>query len=304
MTRDLHAWEFRTWLVQNDWLALTVVDGVAARTARFVEVEQAVERLVARTGADLQGRVLRFPPVFPRAAYERTDYLASFPQLTGSVNSFNGNERAAHALVEMSLAGEPWGVELEPTDLMLVSAACHPAYELYAGMRLDEPVILDVDGWCFRREPSEDPSRMQAFRQQEFVYVGSGDGAQAHRDEWVRRGQAVLDSLQLPAEQEIANDPFFGRAGRMLASNQRDESLKIELTVPLYGGSASATALVSCNCHRDHFGINFRITGPDGAPAHSACVGFGRERIVVALARHHGADVGSWPPAVRKALWP
>lgn len=295
---------FRAWLVENDWLALTVADGIAARTARFVEVERAVEQLVARTGSDLHARMLRFPPVFPRSAYERTDYLASFTQLTGSVHSFDGTELEAVKLVELAAAGEPWGDGLNQTDLMLVSAACHPAYELYSGMTLDTPIVLDVDGWCFRREPSVDPARMQAFRQQEFVYVGSAEGAQAHRDEWVRRGLAVLDSLQLPAQDEIANDPFFGRAGRMLANNQRDEALKIELTVPLYGDSASRTAVVSCNCHRDHFGVNFAITGPDGGPAHTACVGFGRERIVVALARHHGADIDAWPAGVRAALWP
>jgi seryl-tRNA synthetase len=294
----------REWLTANDWIVPTSAEGVVARTARFVAVEQAVESLVGRTGADLQARTLRFPPVFPRAAYERTDYLASFPQLTGSVHSFDGDERAAAQLVEQALDGEPWGDGLHQTDLMLVSAACHPAYELFAGRTLDETVLLDVEGWCFRREPSPDPMRVQAFRQAEFVALGSADRAQQHRDDWAERGLALLTSLGLPASVEVANDPFFGRAGRMLVANQRAEVLKLEIVVPIYGDSSSATALMSANCHRDHFGVNFAIATSDGSPAHSACVGFGIDRIVVALARHLGADPDSWPAAVTEVLWP
>jgi seryl-tRNA synthetase len=294
----------REWLVVNDWIVLTGADGVVARTTRFVAVERAVEGLVGRTGADLEARLLRFPPVFPRAAYERTDYLASFPNLTGSVHSFDGDEKAAARIVEQALADEPWGEGLHQTDLMLVSAACHPAYELFAGGTLDSTVLLDVEGWCFRREPSVDPLRVQAFRQSEFVVLGSPERAQQHRDDWAERGLAVLASLGLPAEVEVANDPFFGRSGRMLAANQRAEVLKLEVVVPIYGDERPGTALVSANCHRDHFGVNFDIELPDGSPAHTACVGFGVDRIVVALARHHGPDPDSWQSSVRDLLWP
>jgi seryl-tRNA synthetase len=296
--------ELRAWLVDHDWMVLTAADGVVARTGRFVAVEQAVEALVARTGADLSARVLRFPPLFPRASYERTDYLASFPDLTGSVHSFDGDERAAARLVEQALAGDPWGDGLHQTDLMLVSAACHPAYELFAGRTLEGPVLLDVEGWCFRREPSVDPMRVQSFRQAEFVALGSPERAQQHRDDWAERGLALLASLGLPAEVEVANDPFFGRAGRMLAANQRAEVLKLEIVVPMYGPARPGTAVTSANCHRDHFGLNFDIRLVDGSPAHTACVGFGVDRIVVALARHLGPDPDSWPTSARALLWP
>ena len=33
--------------------------------------------------------------------------------------------------------------------------------------------------------------------------------------------------------------------------------------------------------------------------AHTACVGFGLERITLALLRHHGLDLAAWPEAVR-----
>jgi seryl-tRNA synthetase len=304
MTTTAEREALRAWLVDHGWLRLTSVDGVVARTGPFVEVERALGALTARLGADQGATVLRFPPLFPRASYELTDYLASFPQLTGSVSSFDGDERAAAHLVELQLAGEPWAEELVPTDLMLVSAACHPAYQLYAGTTLDAPLRLDVEGWCFRREPSPDPARMQCFRMHEYVFIGDAEGALAHRDRWLDTAEETLVRLGLPAAREVANDPFFGRAGRMLAANQRTEELKFEVVVPLYGADAPGTAVASSNFHRDHFGHNFAIAQSDGSPAQSACVGFGTERIVVALASHLGPDPDAWPAEVRELLWP
>jgi hypothetical protein len=41
----------------------------------------------------------------------------------------------------------------------------------------------------------------------------------------------------------------------------------------------------------------------DGGVAHTACVGFGLERITLALLRHHGLDLAAWPDSVRTTLW-
>ena len=138
----------------------------------------------------------------------------------------------------------------------------------------------------------------------EFVRLGTADDAAQHRDTWIGRGLEVLDSLGLDATAVPANDPFFGRAGRMLAANQRHENLKTELTVRLYGDLDDGTAVVSCNCHRDHFGDTFGIVTPDGEVAHSACVGFGMERIALAMLRTHGLAVGNWPDSVRNRMFP
>jgi len=41
----------------------------------------------------------------------------------------------------------------------------------------------------------------------------------------------------------------------------------------------------------------------DGATAHTACLGFGHERIVLALLQRHGLDPDGWPASVRAQLW-
>ena len=41
---------------------------------------------------------------------------------------------------------------------------------------------------------------------------------------------------------------------------------------------------------------------PDGGPAHTACAGFGIERVAIALLATHGMAVADWPGPVRRAL--
>ena len=120
---------------------------------------------------------------------------------------------------------------------------------------------------------------------------------------WLERSADLLSSLGLPVETVVANDPFFGRAGRMLASNQRSEALKFEVVCPIQAGEPP-TAVASSNYHVDHFGAAFAIESADGEVAHSACVGFGSERVTLALLATHGLEPARWSARVRDLLWP
>ncbi|WP_328859041.1 amino acid--[acyl-carrier-protein] ligase [Williamsia herbipolensis] len=294
--------QFRDDLIDAGLLVPSGIDGLYGRGAMFEDVIDAIDEVVVAAGraahADAPRR-LRFPPVFPRESFEKTDYIASFPNLTGAISTFTGDNRAHRALLADRESGVDWDHHLASAGTMLVSAACHPSYSTLTGTLPDGGVLMDVYGYCFRHEPAVDPARMQAFRMHEFVIVGSPQQAENHRDSWVPRGLAVLDQLGLAARDVPANDPFFGRAGKMLAANQLDENLKTELVVSLYGDLDDGTAVVSCNCHRDHFGETFTIATADGGVAHSACVGFGMERIALAMFATHGLDVSAWPAQQR-----
>lgn len=294
---------FRDGLLAAELLVETGIPGLYGRSGTFEDIVDGIDRVVVAAGPGKAATRLRFPPVFPRTSFERTDYIASFPHLTGAINTFAGSNAEHAALLAARSRGEAWDGWLEPADTVLVSAACHPAYSRYSGTLPDGGVLLDVYGYCFRHEPAVDPARMQAFRMHEFVRIGTADDTARHRDNWVERGLEVLDSLGLEAEAVPANDPFFGRAGRMLAANQRHENLKTELTVRLYGDLDDGTAVVSCNWHRNHFGETFEISTADGDVAHSACVGFGMERIALAMLRTHGFDVERWPAGVRERMF-
>lgn len=304
-TSELRADELTAALEAGGHLIPTGVRGVHGFGATFDRVLWALDHAIVRLGgaaAFMQSpELLRFPPLLHVDSFLKTDYLTSFPDLIGAVRCFHGNDADHRHLLDTRAEGGDWGALLEPSDLTLVPAACYPVYGMLSGTTLGAPRTFDVFGQCFRHEPSDDPARMQAFRMHEYVHVGSVDSALAHRDHWIEHALAFLHRLQLPAEVVMANDPFFGRAGRMLAANQRGDELKFELVVPV-SSDEKPTAVVSCNRHLDHLTASFEIALDGAEIAHSSCVGFGMERCTLALFRWHGLDPDTWPSAVRAEL--
>lgn len=291
---------FRLELLDAGVLIATSSPGIYGRSAGFERILTGLDAVLTEMAAPLQATALRFPPVYPRADFERTDYIASFPDLSGIVSSFEAGDREHRELLGARERGERWDGWLTPSGVVLTNAICHPLYATLEGVT--EPGVYDILGYGFRHEPSADPMRMQSFRMHEFVYVGTPDGAQEYRDRWVDTATETLASLGLPVTQVAANDPFFGRAGRMLVSAQLRENLKIELTVPIYGDLHQGTAIASANCQRDHLTAAFGIRTPDGEVAHASCLAFGMERTVLALLRTHGVDVPAWPAGIRERL--
>jgi seryl-tRNA synthetase len=62
--------------------------------------------------------------------------------------------------------------------------------------------------------------------------------------------------------------------------------------------------VASFNYHHDHFAATYGLELDAGGVAHTACVGFGHERIVLALLARHGLEPAQWPASVRAELWP
>jgi seryl-tRNA synthetase len=135
----------------------------------------------------------------------------------------------------------------------------------------------------------------------EFVRIGPAEEILAFRERWLSRAPDLANALGLRYDIDVANDPFFGRVGQMMAVSQRQQALKFELLIPFYAG-AKPTACMSFNYHREHFGHTWGIYTDAGAEAHTACVAFGIDRLGVALFATHGLEPRSWPAAVRQAL--
>jgi seryl-tRNA synthetase len=142
---------------------------------------------------------------------------------------------------------------------------------------------------------------MQMFRMHEHVRLADPETVMAWREMWLGRVESLTDALGLDAHRQVAADPFFGRGGKLLAVSQRDQRLKLEIVTPI-ASDESPTAIISLNYHQDHFGQLFGITTADGAVAHTSCVGFGLERIALALYRRHGFERGRWASRAREAL--
>jgi seryl-tRNA synthetase len=288
-------------LVAEGLLIPSGVRGVYGRSGTFEHVIDQFENYVTREGAFQNAEVMRFPPIFNRAHYQRIDHINNFPDLMGSVHSFLGGEREHMAMLSKFEAKEDWSHDLSASEVMMVPAACYPLYPTATGTLSEAGRIVDLKTFVFRHEPSDDPARMQIFRQREFVRLGTPDQALNHRNDWLKRGEEILQSVGLPVKKVVADDPFFGRGGRMMKATQREQDLKYELVVPICK-EEKPTAITSCNYHLDHFGVSFDILTPDGKPAHTACIGFGLERIALALFKTHGFALKAWPQEVRGIL--
>jgi seryl-tRNA synthetase len=292
--------DLRAALLGAGLLVATRTDGVYHRSGDFERALQGVERYAAEQRTDDTAPRRWFPPVMSRADFLLTDYVRSFPDLVGSIDVFTGGDKEHKELLAELEAGHDWTLALDPAEVVLSSSICHSLYgtlpqEIPAGGLLHE-----CCGFAFRHEPSIDPARMQSFRMYEFVLVGTPAEAVEHRDLWLQRGLDSLTALGLPVRTDVANDPFFGRAGRMLAANQLTAELKYEVVIDLT--DAKPTAISSANYHEDHFGLPFGLRTPDGEVAHSSCFGYGLERITLALFATHGLSLADWPDEVRSAL--
>lgn len=303
MSVDYDAGKFYEGLVKHGLIIPVGVQGAFGRGAVFEDVLERFNALVTQLSRDDRAEVYTFPPIINRQVLEKVHYLDSFPHLCGAVYSFFGKELQAKALAEKVNSGQPWGDMMGITDVVLNPAACYPVYPSFTGVVPKGGRLVTMLNWVFRHEPSAEPTRMQSFRVREFVKVGTPDEVVEWRDMWLQRGLTLLQGLGLPAKSDVASDPFFGRGGKMLAVSQKEQKLKFEVLVPVISAE-DPTAVCSFNFHQEHFGSTFAIRTQDGAVANTACLGFGLERIVMALFKTHGFEPAHWPKQVRDRFWP
>lgn len=281
----------------------TGIEGLYARSGQFEAIIDGIDRVVSAMGGGDGAEVVRFPPGMNRTVFEKTGYMKNFPQLAGTVHCFCGDDAGHADLVAALEEGRDWAGQQQLSEIALTPAACYPLYPLAAkrGPLPADGRLFDILSYCFRHEPSKEATRMQMFRMREFVRMGTPDEVMAFRERWIGRGEAMVKTFGLEGAVDLANDPFFGRAGRMLKNNQRQQNLKFEMLIPVESVE-KPTACMSFNYHQDHFGTLWGLKSSDGAVAHTACVGFGMERLALALLKVHGLDVSGWPAPVRAAM--
>ena len=277
------------------------VDGVYGRTGAYEDVVDGLGRYIG-TLRPKGAEVFRFPPVVSRALIEKSGYLKSFPHLLGCVCALGTDPKRVTDAVARYESGGDWTDSAQPSELVLAPAACYPIYPIAAERgAIGDTLLFDVASDCFRREPSKDIDRLQSFRMREFVAIGAPEQISAFRDEWMARAPEIAGDLGLNHTIDAASDPFFGREGQMVGRFQVANALKFEMLIPVRS-TDTATACMSFNCHRDHFGEVWGMRTADGELAHTACVAFGIDRLAVALFARHGVEVAGWPTGVRGRL--
>lgn len=284
--------------MDEDGLPLaTDAAGVYLYPESFETIIEGLRIGIAGLAADEPFQRLAIPPVIARSTLERAGYVASFPNLLGTVHSYAGDAKAWGKLAPLVESGGEWHAEQRISDVVLLPAACYPVYPRLAGQSLPEPARFAVQAHCFRQEASSEPGRLRSFRMVELVTAGSAAHCFMWREKWLSRVAEWLTALGLELSIEVADDPFFGPGRKLYQEAQRLQELKFELRAPVADGVVQAIA--SANYHKEHFGEVFEFTA-DGAVGHTACTAFGLERIALALIAVHGPALERWPLGLRE----
>ena len=290
-------------LIEHGHIFPVGVPGIFGRGPIFEDILERFESLISRVASEDGAIRMNFPPCINRHVLQKSQYLELFPQLVGTIYSYKGESSVEYAQANQLEKSQIWDEMQTITDCCLTPAACYPVYPVFSGHLPKDGRTIEMQSWVFRHEPSPEPTRMMAYRIREFVRLGNADIVIKWRDLWLGRGMQILKSLELPVSIEVASDPFFGRGGRFMASTQKEQKLKFEIVAPVISDE-NPTALCSFNYHQDKFGALFGIKTSVNETAETACLGFGLERIVMALLKTHGMHPQDWPRSVRNILWP
>ncbi|ANZ40535.1 hypothetical protein BBK82_35555 [Lentzea guizhouensis] len=256
--------------------------------------------------AEFGAREYRYPTMIPTATMARSGYFRSFPQLMMFVARLHGDvDNYRRFLAEL---GD--GTDVTPRlrehsgdfDHCLPPTMCFHTYHQMSDRSLPSSLVVTSRGKSFRYEARYRRSleRLWDFTIREVVFLGSRDEVLDGRERLMRRCGDLVAELGLGGRCEVANDPFFvdtETADR--AWSQQVLRLKYEFRLPIEPGRD--VAVCSFNFHEQFFGQAYGITAA-GSPVHTACAGFGLERLAYAFLCQHGTDPAKWPPDVVKAL--
>jgi seryl-tRNA synthetase len=276
---------------------------VRPTTDTFETVVSAIQQALRLWGLSNGAEMLTFPPVMSLSDLYKCGYIGNFPNFVGSVHCLDAELSAQPIYSGSDFKLEDWTRGCRCTEFAMTPAACYPVYPIAAarGPVPEEGRTFGSFSYCFRREPSEQSSRLQSFRMQEIIYFGEAEQVLDFRENAIEHGRRFALRLGLRPDVKIAHDPFVGRAAKLLADVQLNRAEKYELLLDL-GEGGSEVACMSFNYHSDRFGRIHDIRLRSGRLAHSMCFGTGLERFTMALLHAFGEDMRAWPEATLEGL--
>lgn len=266
----------------------------------------ALDREMEGMAAAMAAPPYQFPSLIAAEVLDRCRYLTNFPASLTLVSHLREDlgtlQEFARTVAWDGRALRYPGTAAAPADTLLSPSVCFHWYHWLHDSVLTAPRSITAKGKCFRYESSNlsGLERLWDFTMREIVFVGPPDFVLDRRQASIAHAVRLLDALGLRYTVATATDPFFVDSYAVQAAFQQGFELKFELLCPLpYAGRNLAVG--SVNYHQDFFGRSFAITASD-APAHTGCIGFGLERLALAVAAQHGPDPVAWPRWITSRL--
>ncbi|WP_127534029.1 aminoacyl--tRNA ligase-related protein [Paenibacillus kobensis] len=230
----------------------------------------------------------RYPTLLQEEVMHTCGYHTNFPQNVYAVSEI------PHQFNILESAHEHMDSAFRKADYYLQPCICYHVYQELSGQQVSGLHLYTAEGRCFRHEAKW---RLNAFRRNEFsmreiVMIGTAAQITETRQRIIDDVWELFVKLGLQGTVQTANDPFFTADGLDKLAFQLLSSAKYELIAQC--GTISS-AISSFNHSGDMIVRKFGITGMDGEPVQSGCVGFGIDRWIQALAHRHGDDIRHWP---------
>lgn len=148
-------------------------------------------------------------------------------------------------------------------------AVCMHCYILHKDTAIndDKLIRLTMKGRCKRQEVSgyHTLERLHDFTMREIVFIGSEIQIIEKRDEYLKKAEDFISTLQLEGNIKIANDPFFKKADAAKAEFQKKFKLKYEMNL-INWDTGNEIAVGSFNYHHTHFAAAYNIQLSNGQP--------------------------------------
>lgn len=248
-----------------------------------------------------------YPALIDPEVLARAGYLGSFPQsiclVSHLTEDFDAIEAFRAANTESASLHVPDPHALTHAHAALRPAVCLPVYRALEGTSLPAGgLVVTTAGKAFRYESGnmEGLKRLWDFSMREIVFAGSAGFVEEQRARVIDAVTALMRRWDLACRLVSASDPFFATVRGSKTLWQRSRGLKHEMLVDVGTGPLAAGSI---NVAGTLFGDTFRISTHDGKVATTACVGFGLERLVLALFSQHGFEPARWPPTIREVVF-
>lgn len=163
-------------------------------------------------------------------------------------------------------------------------AACLEWYQQFQNRNMTSAQQSLVEARCGRYEKSHSPWRLMNFEMIERILLADQETVLAELKKMEDLAQGIFAGLKLEIEVKPATDAFFLGQDSGSQMMQKLRRLKLEY---VFNWEKQTISLASRNNHQDYFGKKFGIKYNEQM-AHSACLAFGIERIMMAMVLTHG----------------
>lgn len=299
-------------LVDAGWVC-EIGKGHVALAGPALKLFHLVDRIIATLYKDAFAYEDRhFPALIPSSLMADCGYFDSHPNNVSFANHLRNDFDVIEGFRKRY--GEDGDLtEFENADLAtphtcLNPAACLPSYFTMKDQTLAANKCLSWNGRVFRHEASNlrGLERLWEYNVREIVFVGDPEYVEDARTKGVSLVAELLDQLDLSFQITTSTDPFFATVASIRKFFQKATEAKHEVKIDIdqpRDGDARSIAAGSVNYHDAFFGQKFAITGPNGEPAVSACIGLGIERIVLCCFAQHGITPDRWPDAIANEIF-